>query len=138
MGAGVDNFFREWSAGRPVEAFALVSPDFTFWPPIHADPLTELVIVHAACQQFYASFNGTFRFLDRAQGEQFHYLPWRGEINGVPADGMDIFREDGEGRLLEMRVLMRPPEAGQALTDHMVRAFGQYDDRHETFGVDDE
>jgi len=58
-------------------------------------------------------------------GEEYHALPWVSRIGEYEADGVDLIKEDDDGRLLEVRITMRPLEAlllwSEAMTAQLPR-----------------
>jgi hypothetical protein len=60
-----------------------------------------------------------FRFTDHLAGAEHDALLWTTRIGGREIEGVDLVREDAQGRLLEIRVFMRPLDAAQQWREAM-------------------
>ena len=50
-----------------------------------------------------------FRWTDELSGEEYGALRWTAMIGGQETEGVDLVKEAPDGRLLEVRITMRPP-----------------------------
>jgi hypothetical protein len=62
----------------------------------------------------------------QAHGERYHVLPWTTVIEGINTDGFDLVKEDGQGRLVELRAAIRPATALQAISLGMKARLGEF------------
>jgi hypothetical protein len=111
---GAAEFKANFEAGDIDAVIADLAPDFGFLHAFSADAATGAERVRGMLTKARATFGDSFHFIDHARGEHMHALPWTATIDGIEADGVDLVKEDEEGRLLEVRFFIRPAEAAQA------------------------
>jgi hypothetical protein len=110
---GAELFRGRYEAGDIDAVMADLAPGFVFYHAGRSDPTTDL---DEARRIFVAAHEtmADFRFTEHARGDGLHALRWTATIDGMAAEGVDIVREDDEGRLLELRITMRPLPVVQA------------------------
>jgi hypothetical protein len=57
-------------------------------------------------------------------GAEYHALPWIARIGEHDAEGVDLVKEADDGRLLGVRIIMRPVQAIQAWAQAMTTRMG--------------
>ena len=120
---GVDQFIRYWDEGDG-DAFADdIADGFVFYHPASDHPTTDREAIRFIGPLARHALDD-FRFLERLDGDGYHALRWVAQIDGIPADGVDLLREDEEGRLLELRIAMRPLAALVAFQAKMAAMTG--------------
>lgn len=62
-----------------------------------------------------------FRYLDQVEGDDRAVLIFEARVGDRELQGVDILRFDGEGRVSELTVMVRPRSGLQALADEMGR-----------------
>jgi hypothetical protein len=62
-----------------------------------------------------------FSYLDRIEGERSAALVFRAKIGDRELEGLDHLTFDAEGRITELRVMVRPMSGMQALAEAMQR-----------------
>lgn len=107
----VPEFRRAFEAGDHDAAFAQLAPECAFYHAGHVEPTTDQRILRPALRLAREAFGSEFRFTDHLVGDVFHALPWTARINALAAEGVDLLRVDPDGRIRELRILMRPYEA---------------------------
>jgi hypothetical protein len=75
-----------------------------------------MVVLRAVFQVFE-----DFAYLDRAEGEGSAMLIFRARVGDKEVEGLDHLTFDDEGRVTELRVMVRPMSGVYALADTMRR-----------------
>jgi hypothetical protein len=120
MFSGAAVFRRGFQLGDFAEIFACLAAGFSFYHAAYPEPTPDGPFLRAALRGAREAFGPDFRFTDHVRGETFDLLPWVATIGGLDAEGVDLVREDGDGRLLEVRITMRPIQAIQLFSDAML------------------
>jgi hypothetical protein len=122
---GVLEFQRSFEAGDGEGFVADLAPGFKFFHAGHAAPTTDHDVLRRIIPFARNAMGPEFRFTDHMVGEEYHALPWVSRIGEYEADGVDLIKEDDDGRLLEVRITMRPLEAlllwAEAMTAQLPR-----------------
>ena len=111
---GLEDFVRYTEAGDGDAFVADLAPGFVFHHPSSDHPTSDPNMLRMLIPLARRIFGDEFSFGERLEGDGFKAIRWSARIDGVPADGVDLLREDDEGRLLELRILIRPLAALQA------------------------
>ena len=99
---------------------ALLADDAVFHSPVVHKPqagkaITRLYLTAA----FEVFFNDTFRYVRETVGERDAVLEFMLEIDGVSINGVDMIKWDGEGRITEFKVMLRPLKAINLIHEKM-------------------
>lgn len=122
MGAQV---FREsFQAGDIDRLIADLAPRFAFYHTALPEPTTDPELLKQILVVARETIGDDFLFTEHAQGDGLHALRWTSTLGGIAAEGVDIVREDDEGRTTEIRITMRPMQANAAWSDAMRERFG--------------
>ena len=111
---GVNEFIRYWDEGDGDAFVEDLAPGFVFHHPASDHPTSDPEAIRAIGPLARYVLGDEFQFRERLQGDGYQAVRWVARIDGVPADGIDLLKEDDEGRLLELRISMRPLAALQA------------------------
>ncbi len=108
--------FADALASKDLDRYsAWFADDMRLYTPIHEEPM---IGKQAACQILPVVFSilENFHYPDIIIGQQTHALIFRAEVSGVPLEGVDYVRTDGNELVTEFNVMMRPLKAITALT----------------------
>src|SRR5262245_20422913 len=131
---GADTFRRCFEAGDIDGVIEDLAPGFTFHHAARPEPTTDpgpMTRIFAAAR---SSMGDQFRFTEHGRGDGIHALRWIAVIDGNEAEGVDVIREDDEGRMLELRITMRPLPVMLAWNQLMGAALGGDPHQAETAG----
>ncbi|HEY1277635.1 MAG TPA: hypothetical protein VGF25_22200 [Thermoleophilaceae bacterium] len=105
---GAETFRRCFEAGDIEAVMADLAPGFTLYHAARSEPASAPAPIDRILEAARTTLGPDFRFTEHARGDGLHALRWTATIDGMHADGVDVVREDGDGRLLELRITMRP------------------------------
>jgi hypothetical protein len=122
---GVAEFRKSFEEGDGDAFVADLAPGFQFFHAGHAAATTDHDVLRRVIPFARKAMGDAFRFTDHMIGDEYHALPWVARIGEYEADGVDLIKEDSDGRLLEVRITMRPLEAltlwAEAMTAQLPR-----------------
>ena len=98
----------------------LLAEDVVFFSPVVHTPQRGRAITGAylgAAVQVFG--NGHFRYVREIVGPGDAMLEFETVIDGVQVNGVDLVRWNGEGRITEFKVMVRPLKAIQAVHQRM-------------------
>ncbi|HEX9301508.1 MAG TPA: nuclear transport factor 2 family protein [Casimicrobiaceae bacterium] len=91
---------------------SLLAEDVVFHSPVVHTPQAGKTIT---LQYLYAAFNvfsnESFRYIREIRGPRDAALEFQVEIDGVSVNGVDLLKWDDEGKIVEIKVLIRPLKA---------------------------
>jgi hypothetical protein len=122
---GVEVFRAGFQSGDIEAIIADLAPDFAFFHTGLAEPTTDVERLRLVLELARETIGEDFRFTEHMQGDGLHALRWTSTIDGVAAEGVDIVLEDADGRLLEVRIQMRPAAASEAWSRAMREHLGR-------------
>ena len=97
--------------GNPGRLAEILAPDCVFLSPVVHSPQigAELTAVYltAAMQVF----NDSFRYVKEVANSEHAVLEFVCEVDGIIINGVDIMTFDGDGRISEFKVMVRPLKA---------------------------
>jgi hypothetical protein len=98
----------------------LATEDVIFRSPVVFRPYEgreALAVVLGAVVQVFEDF----RYVDQVETERTAVLVFKARVGDRELDGVDVLCFDGEGRLAELMVMVRPMSGVQALAEAMQR-----------------
>lgn len=112
--------FREAvEAGDVDAAIALLAEDVVFRSPAVFKPYEGRAVVEMILRAVFETFED-FRYTDVLEGEgDASALVFSARVGDRTLEGVDLIRLDGEGRIRELTVFVRPKSGLQALADAM-------------------
>lgn len=119
--------FREAVEARDVGALAgLLADDVVFRSPVAHRPYTGRPIVTAILRAVLEVFQD-FRYVHEfhADAGADHVLVFEATVDGLQLTGVDVLTVDGDGRVTELMVMVRPLRAAEALARQMGERFEQ-------------
>ena len=100
-------------ANRDVRGLeAILADDAVFHSPIvHTPQVGKAITQRYLTAAFGVFFNETFRYVREVAGERDAVLEFRVEIEGISVNGVDMIQWDGDGKIVEFKVMIRPLKA---------------------------
>lgn len=80
-------------------------------PVVHTPQVGKAVTIQYLSAAFHVFFNDSFRYVREVTGPFDAVLEFQVEIDGISVNGVDMLKWDGEGRIVEFKVLIRPLKA---------------------------
>lgn len=105
-------------AGDLDAATALLADDVVFRSPVVFKPYTGAATVANLLRTVYDVFED-FRYTDELGTDGAHALIFEARVGDRTLQGMDLIREDGDGRIAELTVMVRPASGLAALAQEM-------------------
>lgn len=91
---------------------SLLAEDVVFHSPVvHTPQVGKAITVQYLCAAFRVFFNESFKYVREVTGPCDAVLEFQVEIDGITVNGVDMLKWDGEGRITEFKVLIRPLKA---------------------------
>jgi hypothetical protein len=91
---------------------ALIAEDAVFHSPVvHAAQAGRKLTVMYLSAAFKVFFNPTFRYVREIAGPHDAMLEFETEIDGIVVNGVDIFRWNDAGQIVDFKVMIRPLKA---------------------------
>jgi hypothetical protein len=97
-------------------ALALFADDATLDSPVAFKPFTGIDQVGFVLRAVAETFED-FRYTDEFEGEGKAALVFRARVGDRELEGLDLFRFDAEGRIVELTVMVRPLSGVVALAE---------------------
>ena len=111
--------FRAAVEARDLDAAtALLADDVTFRSPAVFKPYQGAETVAHLLRTVYGVFED-FRYTDELTADGVHALIFEARVGDRTLQGMDLIREDDEGRIAEFTVMVRPASGLAALAQEM-------------------
>ena len=108
-------------SGRPEELDELLADDVVFHSPVVFTPQRGKAVtaayLSAATQTLGGGDDGAgaFRYTREIVGETDALLEFETELDGVHVNGVDLITWNGDGRIVEFKVMVRPLQAVNAV-----------------------
>jgi hypothetical protein len=116
----IDPFKAAVESGDPEAMEAALAEDVVFRSPVvykaYEGREATMFVLRAVFQVFE-----DFEYLDAAEGESSAMLIFRARVGDKEIEGLDHLTFDAEGRVTELRVMVRPMSGMYALADAMRR-----------------
>jgi len=98
----------------------LLADDAIFLSPVVHTPQRGKALTKAYLSgAFKVFFNPTFRYVREIKGSSDAMLEFETEIDGVLVNGVDIIKWNGEGKIVEFKVMLRPLKAINLIHERM-------------------
>ena len=101
----------------------LLADDVVFYSPVVYTPQRGKAVttqyLQAASRALAGGAGGGFRYTKQVLSGDTAVLEFETSVDGTYVNGVDIIRCDGEGRIVEFRVMLRPLQAIQAVHERM-------------------
>lgn len=112
----MDEFLEQWHRIISERDLAmlpgLLSDDVVFHSPVvHTPQAGKRIVSLYLTAAFHVLLNDTFRYVREIAGEAEAMLEFKVEIDGIEVNGVDIISLGPDGRISEMKVMVRPLKA---------------------------
>ncbi|MCH7908437.1 MAG: nuclear transport factor 2 family protein [Candidatus Hydrogenedentes bacterium] len=126
MAADVRAFLDTWRAAVDADdqekISALLSDEMTFYSPVIFKPSSDRVYIDHVLQ-FVADSISDFTYTEEYQQENGAALVFAGNVGELEVEGVDLFKLDDAGRVVELKVLLRPLNTVMILAQNMKAKF---------------
>jgi hypothetical protein len=90
----------------------LLADDVVFHSPVvHTPQVGKAITARYLAAAFQVFFNESFRYVREIVGAQDAALEFQVEIDGIAVNGIDLIKWNEAGRIVELKVLIRPLKA---------------------------
>ena len=110
-------------AGDLDAATALLADDVVFRSPVVFKPYEGAATVAHLLRTVFGVFED-FRYTDELTAGDAHALIFEARVGGRSLQGLDLIRENADGRITEFTVMVRPASALAALAQEMAARLG--------------
>jgi hypothetical protein len=116
----VSHPFRAAVEARDLDAAVeLLADDVTFNSPVAFQPFEGRDAVSGVLRAAYETFED-FRYTDELDsGGGVHGLVFRARVGDKQVEGLDLIRDDADGKIADFTVMVRPASALMALGEKM-------------------
>jgi hypothetical protein len=91
---------------------SLLADDVVFHSPVvHAPQPGKAITLQYLTAAFHVFCNDSFRYVRELEGPHDAALEFQVEIDGIGVNGIDLIKWDDEGRIVEIKVMIRPLKA---------------------------
>jgi hypothetical protein len=80
-------------------------------PVVHTPQVGKAITIQYLSAAFHVFFNESFKYVREVAGPSDAVLEFQVEIDGISVNGVDMLKWDGEGRIVEFKVMIRPLKA---------------------------
>ena len=88
---------------------ALLADEVVFHSPIvHTPQVGKAVTQRYLTAAVGVFFNESFRYVRQVTGEREAVLEFMFEIDGIMVNGVDMIKWNGDGQIVELKVMLRP------------------------------
>lgn len=99
---------------------ALLAEDAVFHSPVvHSAQRGRGLAVMYLSAAFSVFFNPSFRYVRQIVGESDAMLEFETEVDGILVNGVDLIKWNGEGKITEFKVMVRPLKAINVIHQRM-------------------
>ena len=135
MGTTVESFIRKWrdavEGGDTEKIFALLSNQMTFYSPVLFKPSNDRAYIDAVLR-FVDETLSDFEYTEIYVQPQGAAMIFRAKAGDLTVEGADFFKLDEDGKVTEMKVMIRPLTAAMALGEAMKDHFAAMTDSQGT------
>ena len=80
-------------------------------PVVHTPQVGKAITIQYLSAAFHVFFNESFKYVREVTGPSDAVLEFEVEIDGINVNGVDMLKWDGQGKVVEFKVLIRPLKA---------------------------
>jgi hypothetical protein len=118
-----DEFRSAVEAEDPEAITEALAEDVVFLSPVvfkpyHGKPVVSAILTRGAMQVFE-----DFRYIDQLEDGDVATLIFEARVGDRRLNGLDLVRFDGDGKVRELMVMVRPMSGMNALAEAMARRF---------------
>ena len=119
-----DQFRQAVEAGDLDAMVDALADDVVFHSPITFKPFEGRAAVATLLGVVFRTFED-FRYTDELDGDQTKALIFQARVGDKQIEGLDLLRLDGEGRIADFTVMVRPLSAAMALAEAVGKGLEQ-------------
>jgi hypothetical protein len=91
---------------------SLLADNIVFHSPVvHTPQVGKAITIQYLSAAFQVFVNESFKYVREVIGPSDAVLEFQVDIDGISVNGVDMLKWDGEGRIVEFKVLIRPLKA---------------------------
>ncbi len=99
---------------------SLLTDDVIFYSPVvHTPQLGKRITTMYLTAALHVFGNDSFRYVREVVGESDAVLEFETEIDGIIVNGVDMIHWNGEGKITEFKVMVRPLKAVNIIHEKM-------------------
>ena len=99
---------------------ALLADDVVFHSPVlHTAQIGKVLTMQYLSAAFYVFFNESFQYIRETTSAHDAILEFTVDIDGISVNGVDMLKWNGEGQIIEFKVMIRPLKAIQLIHQKM-------------------
>ena len=99
---------------------ALLADDVVFHSPVlHTAQIGKVLTMQYLSAAFYVFFNESFQYVRETTSAHDAILEFTVDIDGISVNGVDMLKWNGEGQIIEFKVMIRPLKAIQLIHQKM-------------------
>ena len=121
--SGADRFKAGVEAGDVEAALGALSADVVLHSPVTFQAFEGRDVVSHVLRTVFAVFED-FHYNDHLHEGATSILVFKASVNGREVDGIDLIRENTEGLIVDLTVMVRPLSGLTALAEEMGRRLG--------------
>jgi hypothetical protein len=118
-----DRFVEAVTGDDPDAVKAALADDVVFRSPVVFRPYEGKDLVWAIITEGAMKVFSSFRYVHRSEDGDAAALVFEAKVGDREVQGLDLLRFDGEGRIRELTVMVRPMSGLNALAEAMGREF---------------
>lgn len=80
-------------------------------PVVHTPQVGKAITIQYLSAAFQVFFNESFKYVREVAGPTDAVLEFQVEIEGISVNGVDMLKWNGEGKIVDFKVLIRPLKA---------------------------
>ncbi len=126
MGTLVETFIAKWrdavEGGDAEKIYPLLSNEMTFYSPVLFKPSTDRAYIDAILR-FVDETLSDFEYIESYQQPQGAAMMFRAKVGDLTVEGVDFFKLNEEGKVTELKVMLRPLNAVMTLAETMKAHF---------------
>jgi hypothetical protein len=97
---------------NPAGLDSLLAEEVVFYSPVvHTPQRGKLITVRYLTAAFQVFFDKSFRYVREMRDERGAVLEFQVEIDGISVNGVDMLTWDGNDKIVEFKVMIRPLKA---------------------------
>lgn len=102
------------------ELVDLLSDDVVFYSPVvHTPQIGKAITTMYLTAALHVFGNESFRYVREVVGESAAVLEFETEIDGIVVNGVDMIKWNGDGKITEFKVMVRPLKAINVIHEKM-------------------
>lgn len=99
---------------------SLLADDVVFYSPVvHTPQIGKAITSMYLTAALHVFGNESFRYVREVVGESDAVLEFETEIGGIVVNGVDMIKWNGDGKIIEFKVMVRPLKAINVIHEKM-------------------